>query len=225
MSATDSNPLDLATPVEPSESRNTKPQDKVNTMSLYLIGGALVLILIIVVIIWVRKRSSTIQAKELKDEPTDDESDEDNGKLRSLTNENLALKQQLNDLQITNQNYAQHINRLAEELERKGSQQLMPMTENSYEAPDPNSVPEKPQVIKDKDAIKQMVNSRRATVQDEIDNHNSAKQNEDEANDADIEQQIKQATAIEDSTDDETNNDDKEDKDVESLMNIIQAQN
>lgn len=51
---------------------------------------------------------------------------------------------------------------------------ILPMTENSYDAPDPNK--EKTKVITEREAIQRLVNSKRKTVQDEIDAKKAAEE-------------------------------------------------
>ena len=146
----------------------------------------------------------------------------------SLESENERLKQEVQQLQLSNQSYVNHINRLADQLEQQRApantySPVLPMTVNSYEAPNPEAPKEKPQVVKDKELIKQMVNSPRPTVQDELDKQQAEADETNAANDKQAIEDIKQTTQLTDDND-ESESDNKDEADVQALMNIIQSQ-
>ena len=215
---TENNPLDLQQPSQP-DANSAKPEHKGS--NVWLIMGLAILAVIIIIVIYFVKSSSAKSA---------DEANELNDKLDELTKENEMLQNEIQQLQSDNSNYVNHINRLADQLEQQqvAAQQsvpkyseLTPMTENSYDAPDPDEVAQKPQIIKDKEQIRAMVNSKRQTVQDVIDEQKAAKEDETQQNTQSVESELKQLTADENEHPDDESVDDKN---VEDLMNIIQAQ-
>ena len=193
-----------------------------------LVGCAIVIVVILIINYFVR-------ANQKKKE---DELKELTNKYTELEQENESLQSEIEQLQSDNQNYVSHINRLADELENRQQPKnpyssVTPMTENSFEAPDPNAIASKPQVVKDKEALKAMVNSKRQTVQDVIDQQQADKKEKSTTSDASAEQEIKNLTHAEDNESDnaEQNNNqesdddvDVDDKNVNDLMNIIQNQ-
>ena len=228
MNTTEENPLNLS---EPTQIKNKQADvDKTtsnlfsfqtSTASTYIIIGVGIIALIIVAVYYLYHKSQT--DSQIKMNEISIKNDE-------LLKTNKSLQQELQQLQIDNENYVQHIDRLAAQLEQQQRQTqeppyspLTPMTENSFDAPDPNAVPQKPQIIKDKDEIKKMVNAKRPTVQDEVDRR---KQQQD-TNEDDIEKQtkeeIKQITNVDDE-DLEEHAQEVEDGNVQALMNIIQSQ-
>ena len=218
------NPLDLKHTSETKQVATTNRAQSIldNTYIKWLVIGLSVSVIILVIILYYRK----IKAAKRQVEADDDDEEEANDD-NSLESENERLKQEVQQLQLSNQSYVNHINRLADQLEQQQHSKsnpyspVLPMTSDSYEAPDPEAPKEKPQVVKDKELIKQMVNSPRPTVQDELDKK-QAKEDEDNA---EKEQQaindIKETTQVED---DDNNEEEDDGKDVQALMNIIQSQ-
>ena len=229
MNTTEENPLNLS---EPTQIKNKQADvDKTtsnlfsfqaSTASTYIIIGVGIVALIIVAVYYLYHKSQT--DSQIKMNEISIKNDE-------LLKTNKSLQQELQQLQIDNENYVQHIDRLAAQLEQQQRQTrqeppyspLTPMTENSFDAPDPNAVPQKPQIIKDKDEIKKMVNSKRPTVQDEVDR----RKRQQDTNEDDIEKQtkeeLKQITNVDDE-DQEEHAQEVEDGNVQALMNIIQSQ-
>ena len=229
MNTTEENPLNLS---EPTQIKNKQADvDKTtsnlfsfqaSTASTYIIIGVGIVALIIVAVYYLYHKSQT--DSQIKMNEISIKNDE-------LLKTNKSLQQELQQLQIDNENYVQHIDRLAAQLEQQQRQTrqeppyspLTPMTENSFDAPDPNAVPQKPQIIKDKDEIKKMVNSKRPTFQDEVDR----RKRQQDTNEDDIEKQtkeeLKQITNVDDE-DQEEHAQEVEDGNVQALMNIIQSQ-
>lgn len=195
-----------------SEQIESKKSNIQTTFPTILITGSALLFIIIVVIIYYI-RSSTNKNKELI---------KVNEKYEELVKQNNELQAEMAELQEDNKHYIQHINHLSDQLEQQQNtySPITPMTVNSYEAPDPNQTPTKPQPIKDKEAIRAMVNSKRPTVQDEIDNRKQQHEQQENDDEEQTKQELKDLT---NDNDDERQNDDK-DENVKDLMTIIQSQ-
>ena len=234
--ATEENPLNLSELESTKSTKSAKDADNqssesffssfTNTNLSYIIIGIGIVALIVVAAYYLYHKhqlEERAKAAEL------------NNKNTELLKHNKSLQQEIEQLQIDNENYVQHIDRLAAQLEQQQRQiysPLTPMTENSFEAPDPNAVQQKPQVIKDKEEIKKMVNSKRETVQDEVDRRKLQADSNVESSEKQTKEELKQITNIDDNNDDEdnegSNNDEGEtadDNNVQALMNIIQSQN
>lgn len=228
------NPLDLKTSSETTENEITNKDNSINsllenkTFKLIFLGLVIVSIVVLILVIVYKKYNSKVQEQDANEEEDMPDPNEE------LTNENEQLQQQIQALQIQNSNYVNHINRLADQLEEAQQYSpVLPMKEDSYDAPDPNTPQQKPQIVKDKELIKQMINSKRPTVQDELDNKQAQKNETEEQTNSQIEVELKETTHDinntpltddEETNDTTTNNDSSNDKDVESLMNIIQSQ-
>ena len=216
------NPIDeYAEPTEASTKSNQSNGG--SNFSLWLIVGCIISLIVVLIIDYFVRSSHKKKETELKDLEQ---------KYSDLEQENESLQSEIEQLQTDNKNYVNHINRLADELEARQEAKnpyssMTPMTENSFEAPDPNAVAQKPQIIKDKEQIRAMVNSKRQTVQDVIDQQQADKKDKNESIDTSTEQEIKDLTHAEDNNENnEENNEDidTDDKNVNDLMNIIQNQ-
>lgn len=215
MTTVEENPLNLSPP-EKKETQETSlfaPLSNIN--STYLIIGIGLIALIIVAVYYLYHRSQLDTKTKLE---------EANSKGVELLERNRELQQQISQLQIDNENYVQHIDRLAAQLEQQQQTQIYspitPMTENSFDAPDPNAVQQKPQIIKDKEEIKKMVNSKRETVQDEVDRRKQQSDTNASASEKETLEELKQITNT-----DEQDEQPDDDNNVQALMNIIQTQN
>lgn len=235
MSITTQNPLNLQTEVidEPNTNTGTgsnasSASEPINYSLWIIVGFVIVLIVVLIINYFIRSSYKQKQAELL----------DLNKKYMELTEENESLQTENEQLQSDNKNYVNHINRLADELETRQQPKnpyspVIPMTENSFDAPDPNAKATKPQIVKDKEQLRAMVNSKRQTVQDVIDQQQEEKANKTTTDDATAQKEIKILTQA-DVNDDipESNNDNKtddedieaDDKNVNDLMNIIQNQ-
>ena len=205
--------------VTESETIQTQPDSKKSNSqstpfsTMLIIGSALFLIIIVAIIYYIK--SSANNNKELI---------KANEKYEEMVKRNNELQAEMSELQEDNKHYIQHINHLSDQLEQQQKPMyspLTPMTVNSYEAPDPDQAPTVPQPIKDKKAIRAMVNSKRPTVQDEIDNR---KHQEEEQENNDEEQTKKELKNLTNDGDDAEDDDDDKNENVEDLMTIIQSQ-
>lgn len=217
----ETNPLDLKSSSESTEKESNSSDLFGNkTFKLVLLGLTILVLIVLILVIVYRKYTNSIQETDAnEEEELPDEKDE-------LANENERLQQEIKALQIQNQNYVNHINRLADKLEEAQQYSpVLPMKEDSYDAPDPDAPQQKPQVVKDKELIKQMINSKRPTVQDELDNKQAQKEEKEEQANSQIEAELKATTHdVNNDSEDEQEPTSTNDKDVESLMNIIQSQ-
>ena len=152
---------------------NTTPSDSKYSLSInsniikYIIISITVIILIALAIYVTYKTYST-QNKNL-------------GTLLEEARKDVAiLSGNVKTLEQEKQMYINKINQLNNELRASQTQydnnysNILPMTENSYDAPDPNK--EKTKVITEREAIQRLVNSKRKTVQDEIDAKKAAEE-------------------------------------------------
>lgn len=209
------NPLNLKAPAKKKPS-STDESIFDHPYFKYILIGLSIVVIVLVIIMYYRK----MRALQPKDDAEEDEP-EDN-RIEQLENVNEQLRNEVQQLQMSNQSYVEHINRLADQLEaQKTYSPVLPMKQDSYDAPDPDTPQEKPQIIKDKEQIKQMINSRRPTVQDELDQQEQTKKEQSDADEKQALNDIKAATQIDDSN---SESEEGGDKDVQSLMDIIQSQ-
>ena len=158
---TELTPTQQAQPIQQDQtSKSQVSQLNLNKILRWSLVG-LGIVLIAVSIIYLFVRSAANKAEKL------------NEKLESAQKESAILKARLDAVEDEKNNYIQHINHLSEELEAREElyNSNLPMQQNSYDAPDPDAQPENP-VVKNKQAIRQMINSKRPTVQDAIDEQN-----------------------------------------------------
>lgn len=137
--------------------------------------------------------------------------------LEESRKDEAILNGKVKSLEQEKQLYVRKINELNNELQIKSNpyNSTLPMTEDSYDAPDPDQPKEKSKILKDKEAIKAYVNSKRTTVQDEIDDQKAI---DDEAENEMInstEREIQEQTH---------QNDIDEESKVDEIMEIIQSQ-
>lgn len=150
--------------------------------------------------------------------------------LTAYQSSDALLKTKLHEAEHARAAYANRIKQLTMELsEAQNYNPSLPMNANSYDAPDPETPRQKPQVLKDREAIKSFVNSKRPTVQDEIDDRARNAEEQTTTDDNRVRFELSKTTHTSDkhvphsseSSDDEqtTQHDDK----VENIMNIIQS--
>ena len=207
------------------DNETSQSNENFNSIIKYFIFG-LVLVLIVCLIVFMCYKSFKTQNNNL------------GALLETARKEEAILSGKVKSLEQEKQMYVQKLNQLNAELQMQQSapySSTLPMTKNSYEAPDPNKPKENPTLLKDKEAIKAYVNNKRQTVQDEID--------EREAEEREIQHNINSATKEEiqkqthsekrgddnydnyDNVNNADNNTDDEDADkVGEIMSIIQPQ-
>ena len=152
-------------------SSNTKYSLSINNNILKYIAISITVIMLIVLAIYVTYKTYSTQNKNL-------------GTLLEEARKDVAiLSSNVKTLEQEKQMYINKINQLNQvnnELRASQTQydnnysNILPMTENSYDAPDPNK--EKTKVITEREAIQRLVNSKRKTVQDEIDAKKAAEE-------------------------------------------------
>lgn len=152
-------------------SSNTKYSLSINNNILKYIAISITVIMLIVLAIYVTYKTYSTQNKNL-------------GTLLEEARKDVAiLSGNVKTLEQEKQMYINKINQLNQvnnELRASQTQydnnysNILPMTENSYDAPDPNK--EKTKVITEREAIQRLVNSKRKTVQDEIDAKKAAEE-------------------------------------------------
>lgn len=183
-----------------------------NILQYILIGLSIVTIVALIIFLIYKKLNSKVY--DLGEQ------------LEVSRKENALLKNKLKQHEIDKASYVHRIDELANELEHINKVQepysaTLPMRTDSYDAPDPDKQQQKPQIVKDKEAIKAMVNRPRPTVQDEIDHIEQEKLKQQEETDELSKNEITNTTHQEQSQDINNNDDENE---VENIMNIIQSQ-
>lgn len=141
--------------------------------------------------------------------------------------EHILMQNRIQDLELENDRYSKLITEYRNTKANPYSS-VLPMTENSYDAPDPNQPKEKPQALKNKEAIRNYVNAKRPTVEDELREREAAEaQHTEELNAqalADIANETHHTHHSHDPRIDSdaiiTNGDD-EDENLKTVMNII----
>jgi uncharacterized protein YqiB (DUF1249 family) len=184
----------------------------------YFIFG-LVLVSIIVLIIFISYKSFKTQNDNL------------GALLESARKEEAILTGKLKSMEQEKQMYVHKLNQLNNELQMQQSSpytSTLPMTKNSYDAPDPNNPKEKPKLLKDKEAIKAYMNSKRRTVQDEIDEQQAEEREMLNNMNKKAKQEIQDQTHSEKKDDEDVTIDDEDDTEyvdkVDEIMSIIQPQ-
>lgn len=148
--------------------------------------------------------------------------------LETSRKEEAILRGKLKSAEQEKILYAQKLNQLNTEFQRMQTNNpynsTLPMTKTSYDAPDPDKAKEKRKLLSDKEAIKAYINSKRQTVQDEIDEREAEKREEQKNMKHKIKEEIQSQTNTKQNNE-EYNDDDYEDKDkVDEIMSIIQPQ-
>lgn len=87
--------------------------------------------------------------------------------LKKSEQEHILMQNRIQDLELENERYSKLITEYRTTKANPYSS-VLPMTENSYDAPDPNQPKEKPQALKNKEAIRNFINAKRPTVEDEL---------------------------------------------------------
>lgn len=194
-------------PSQPAQPVQSSSSGMSSIFQYILIGVSIIVVVGLIVFLIYKKINSKVY---------------DIGEQLELTRkENALLKDKLKQHEADKQAYVRHIDNLTNELDELSARNVqpysstLPMRVDSYDAPDPDAQPRKPQIVKDKEAIKAMVNKPRPTVQDEIDNINQEKQKHQEDDEEVTKNEISNLTH-------QNSNDD--DNEVENIMSIIQSQ-
>lgn len=204
--------VNTANKVQTTQNKNSKHQSNDATVLKYVALGLTVITIIVVAILLLRyKYRSQIDTLT--------------SNLATYQSSDTLLKNKLREAEHARAQYANRIKQLTAELsEAQSYNPSLPMNSNSYDAPDPEATKQKPQVLKDREAIKSFVNSKRPTVQDEIDDRERNAEEQHERDDKRVKFELAKATHSEpkqehfESSDTEQHNDK-----VENIMNIIQS--
>ena len=190
--------VEMKSSVPKEKEKKNSSDDSSNTVIKYVVFALLVVTLICVVI-YICYRTYKTQLDNM------------GSLLESTRKEEAILHGKLKAAEQDKQLYIQKINQLQNSIQSQYTP-ILPMTNNSYDAPDPDTPKEKPKLLKDKEAIKAYVNSKRQTVQDELDER-QAKEKEQEKN------------MISETQDEllEQTNSEKRDEKVDEIMEIIQS--
>ena len=132
--------------------------------------------------------------------------------LETSRKEEAILHNKLKASEQDKRLYIQKINQLNNDIQNQYTP-ILPMTNNSYDAPDPDAPREKPKLLKDKEAIKAFVNSKRQTVQDELDERQAKAKEQEENMITETQDELLTQTKA-----------DKRDEKVDEIMEIIQSQ-
>lgn len=192
-----------------AEETEEKTIDSFNSIAKYLIFG-LVVVLIVCAIVFTCYKSFKTQNNNL------------GALLEKARKEEAILNGKLQAMEKERHVYINKINQLNDALQMQSEPYAatLPMTKNSYDAPDPNKPKEKPQLLKDKEAIKAYVNSKRPTVQDKINEREAEKREAQDNMNNVIQEEIQNQTHSE--RKEEIQDKDDADK-VDEIMNIIQG--
>jgi len=182
-----------------TEKSSEKQATTDNSMIKYIVFGLLIVVLISV-IVFISIKTYKTQLNNL------------GALLETSRKEEALLHNKLKTAEQDKQMYIQKINQLNNDIQTQYTP-ILPMTVNSYDAPDPDAKKEKPKLLKDKEAIKAYVNTKRQTVQDELDEREAQQKQKDETMINSTENEIQAYS-----------NADKRDEKVDEIMEIIQAQ-
>ena len=176
-----------------------------NPIIKYFVSG-LIMISIVCMIIFVCYKSFKTQNNNL------------GALLEKARKDEAILNGRVQMLEKEKQLYMHKINQLNNELQMRSDpySSTLPMTQHSYDAPDPDTPKEKPKLLKDKEAIKAYVNSKRTTVQDELEEQRLEKE--------EIQRKLENKTKGEIQEQIQSNVDEdleQEDDKVNEIMNII----
>lgn len=198
-----------------TNNKDTSSNKKFDTVLKYFVFG-MIMVLVVCLTIFICYKTFKTQTNNLGTllETSRKEEAILRGKLKSAEQEKIL--------------YAQKLNQLNTEFQRMQTNNpynsTLPMTKTSYDAPDPDKTKEKRKLLSDKEAIKAYINSKRQTVQDEIDEREAEKREEQKNMKHKIKEEIQSQTNTKQNNE-EYNDDDYEDKDkVDEIMNIIQPQ-
>lgn len=161
---------------------------------------AILIITLIVVIVYICYKTYKTQINNL------------GSLLETSRKEEAILHNKLKASEQDKRLYIQKINQLNNDIQNQYTP-ILPMTNNSYDAPDPDAPREKPKLLKDKEAIKAFVNSKRQTVQDELDERQAKAKEEEENMITETQDELLTQTKA-----------DKRDEKVDEIMEIIQSQ-
>ena len=198
-----------------TNNKDTSSNKKFDTVLKYFVFG-MIMVLVVCLTIFICYKTFKTQTNNLGTllETSRKEEAILRGKLKSAEQEKIL--------------YAQKLNQLNTEFQRMQTNNpynsTLPMTKTSYDAPDPDKTKEKRKLLSDKEAIKAYINSKRQTVQDEIDEREAEKREEQKNMKHKIKEEIQSQTNTKQNNE-EYNDDDYEDKDkVDEIMSIIQPQ-
>lgn len=198
-----------------TNNKDTSSNKKFDTVLKYFVFG-MIMVLVVCLTIFICYKTFKTQTNNLGTllETSRKEEAILRGKLKSAEQEKIL--------------YAQKLNQLNTEFQRMQTNNpynsTLPMTKTSYDAPDPDKTKEKRKLLSDKEAIKAYINSKRQTVQDEIDEREAEEREEQKNMKHKIKEEIQSQTNTKQNNI-EYNDDDYEDKDkVDEIMSIIQPQ-
>lgn len=217
-----------AVPPKSSTAKPTQTKSSVDTAAMlkYVAIGLTVVTIVVVTVILLRARYRT-EINALTDN------------LTEFQTSDTLLKNKLREAEHIRVQYANRIKQLTAELsEARSYNPSLPMHANSYDAPDPEAPRQKPQVLKDREAIKSFVNSKRPTVQDEIDDREREAEDKEERDNKRVKFELNKATHASKRVEQDDSESDSEeptmvqqprkqavpqDDKVENIMNIIQS--
>lgn len=198
-----------------TNNKDTSSNKKFDTVLKYFVFG-MIMVLVVCLTIFICYKTFKTQTNNLGTllETSRKEEAILRGKLKSAEQEKIL--------------YAQKLNQLNTEFQRMQTNNpynsTLPMTKTSYDAPDPDKTKEKRKLLSDKEAIKAYINSKRQTVQDEIDEREAEEREEQKNMKHKIKEEIQSQTNTKQNNE-VYNDDDYEDKDkVDEIMSIIQPQ-
>lgn len=198
-----------------TNNKDTSSNKRFDTVLKYFVFG-MIMVLVVCLTIFICYKTFKTQTNNLGTllETSRKEEAILRGKLKSAEQEKIL--------------YAQKLNQLNTEFQRMQTSNpynsTLPMTKTSYDAPDPDKAKEKHKLLSDKEAIKAYINSKRQTVQDEIDEREAEEREEQKNMKHKIKEEIQSQTNTKQNHD-VYNDDDYEDKDkVDEIMSIIQPQ-
>ena len=217
--STTTTPTTTNTPANKNVKANNKDTSsnnkKFDTVLKYFVFG-MIMVLVVCLTIFICYKTFKTQTNNLGTllETSRKEEAILRGKLKSAEQEKIL--------------YAQKLNQLNTEFQRMQTNNpynsTLPMTKTSYDAPDPDKAKEKRKLLSDKEAIKAYINSKRQTVQDEIDEREAEEREEQKNMKHKIKEEIQSQTNTKQNNE-AYNDDDYEDKDkVDEIMSIIQPQ-
>lgn len=183
-----------------SSSPSTTSSTNITSSAMKYVILALLIITLIAVIIYICYKTYKTQINNL------------GSLLETSRKEEAILHSKLKASEQDKQLYIQKINQLNNDIQNQYTP-ILPMTNNSYDAPDPDAPREKPKLLKDKEAIKAFVNSKRQTVQDELDERQAKAKEEEENMINETQDELLTQTKA-----------DKRDEKVDEIMEIIQSQ-
>lgn len=191
---------ETTTSTSSSTSNSSSTSSASSSFTLKIVAFALLVVVLVGVIIYLIHNSYKTQLNNV------------GALLENSRKQEAILSGRLKDAEQDKQIYIQKINQLNESLQNQYTP-ILPMTVNSYDAPDPDKPKEKPKLLKDKEAIKAYVNSKRQTVQDELDERETKEKEQEDAIINETENELMEQTKSE-----------RRDDKVDEIMEIISSQ-